>query len=190
MDQECQEINTNKLKKKVNMRNYKILMVDDEPTVIEAYLDVLARVEDVGIKELRGLASVLFEEKDEQAIKKPTLKLTIDTAHQGEEAIEFAEKALKINDPYLVAVLDMRMPPGINGFETAQKLIELDPNIEICFITAYSDTPFEEIAEKLGNGRFLLLRKPVNHQELVTTIEFLGEHGYKCHKKDQFKHVH
>ena len=87
------------------------------------------------------------------------------------------------NDEYLVAVLDMRMPPGINGFETAQKLIELDDNIEICFITAYSDTPFETIAKALGAGRFLLLRKPVNTQELAQTVQFLGEHGYKCHKE-------
>ena len=88
---------------------------------------------------------------------------------------------MREDDPYLVAIVDMRIPPGINGFETAQKLVELDPDIEICFITAYSDTSLKEITESLGDGRFLLLRKPVDREELIATVTFLGEHGAKCH---------
>jgi len=177
-------------------QTYRILLVDDEQKVLDAYMDILARTEDIGIKELRNMASALFaDENDVKEFEKTTnhtiftgnviaenIKLRLDTAQQGEEAVSMMKDALEEDDPYLVAVLDMRMPPGINGFETAQQLIELDPNIEICFITAYSDTPFEAIAKTLGAGRFLLLRKPVNTQELTQTIQFLGEHGYKCHK--------
>lgn len=176
-------------------QSYRILLVDDEQKVLDAYMDILSRTEDIGIKELRNMASALFEdEKDKnefEGIAKvvsgnpilENIKLRIDTAQQGEEAVEMSKQAIEEGDEYLVAVLDMRMPPGINGFETAQKLIELDDNIEICFITAYSDTPFETIAKTLGAGRFLLLRKPVNTQELAQTVQFLGEHGYKCHKE-------
>lgn len=176
-------------------QSYRILLVDDEQKVLDAYMDILSRTEDIGIKELRNMASALFEdEKDKnefEGIAKvvsgnpilENIKLRIDTAQQGEEAVEMSKQAIEEGDEYLVAVLDMRMPPGINGFETAQKLIELDNNIEICFITAYSDTPFETIAKTLGAGRFLLLRKPVNTQELAQTVQFLGEHGYKCHKE-------
>lgn len=176
-------------------QSYRILLVDDEQKVLDAYMDILSRTEDIGIKELRNMASALFEDEKEKSNFEETakvvsgnlilenIKLRIDTAQQGEEAVEMSKQAIEENDEYLVAVLDMRMPPGINGFETAQKLIELDDNIEICFITAYSDTPFETIAKTLGAGRFLLLRKPVNTQELAQTVQFLGEHGYKCHKE-------
>jgi len=175
-------------------QSYRILLVDDEQKVLDAYMDILSRTEDIGIKELRNMASALFDDEKEKNNFEETakvvsgnlilenIKLRIDTAQQGEEAVEMSKQAIEENDEYLVAVLDMRMPPGINGFETAQKLIELDVNIEICFITAYSDTPFETIAKTLGAGRFLLLRKPVNVQELAQTVQFLGEHGYKCHK--------
>lgn len=172
--------------------NYRILLVDDEQKVLDAYLDILSRTEDIGIKELRNMASKLFAEKEGDAAVmtgnstlSSTIKLRIDTASQGEEAIEMIQNAIEIDDPYLVVILDMRMPPGINGFETAVKANELDSNIEICFITAYSDTPFEKIAKSLGSGRFLLLRKPVNNQELTQTVQFLGEHGFKCHTKDR-----
>jgi len=176
-------------------QSYRILLVDDEQKVLDAYMDILSRTEDIGIKELRNMASALFDDENEKnnfeesakIISGNTIleniKLRIDTAQQGEEAVEMAKRAIEEGDEYLVAVLDMRMPPGINGFETAQKLIELDSNVEICFITAYSDTPFETIARTIGAGRFLLLRKPVNTQELSQTVQFLGEHGYKCHKE-------
>ena len=179
------------------MSNYRILLVDDEQKILDAYMDILSRTEDIGVKELRNMASALFDDETHVAksfsqsldsigatqVIQDSVKLRLDTAQQGEEAVSMVKQALEDQDPYLVAVLDMRMPPGINGFETACKLNELDPNIEICFITAYSDTPFESIAKTLGAGRFLLLRKPVNTQELSQTIQFLGEHGYKCHKE-------
>jgi len=176
-------------------QSYRILLVDDEQKVLDAYMDILSRTEDIGIRELRNMASALFVDENEKnnfeesakiVSGNPILeniKLRIDTAQQGEEAVEMSKRAIEEGDEYLVVVLDMRMPPGINGFETAQKLIELDDNVEICFITAYSDTPFETIAKTLGAGRFLLLRKPVNTQELSQTVQFLGEHGYKCHKE-------
>ena len=37
-------------------KSYRILLVDDDQQILEAYLDVLSRAEDVGIRELRGLA--------------------------------------------------------------------------------------------------------------------------------------
>ena len=168
----------------MSKKSYRILLVDDDQQILDAYLDVLSRVEDVGIKELRGLAEILFNGEDSAKNKqyKPTTQLRIDAALQGEEALQLASQAIKDGDPYLVAIVDMRIPPGYDGFETAQKLIDLDSDIEICFITAYSDTSLREITESLGDGRFLLLRKPVDREELIATVTFLGEHGAKCHE--------
>ena len=167
----------------MSKKSYRILLVDDDQQILDAYLDVLSRAEDVGIRELRGLAEILFDGQESADNKqyKPTTQLRIDAALQGAEAVHLATQAIREEDPYLVAIIDMRIPPGINGFETAQKLVEVDSDIEICFITAYSDTSLREITESLGDGRFLLLRKPVDREELIATVTFLGEHGAKCH---------
>ena len=176
-------------------QSYRILLVDDEQKVLDAYMDILSRTEDIGIKELRNMASALFDDEKEKSNFEETakvvsgnpilknIKLRIDTAQQGEEAVEMSKLAIEEGDEYLVAVLDMRMLFWASmDSKQHRNSSELDDNIEICFITAYSDTPFETIAKTLGSGRFLLLRKPVNTQELAQTVQ-LGEHGYKCHKE-------
>jgi DNA-binding NtrC family response regulator len=66
------------------------------------------------------------------------------------------------------------MPPGINGLETAKRLIEIDPSIEIVIVTAYSDTSRMSMAKELGDGRFLLLKKPFDPDELTQIVQFLA----------------
>jgi DNA-binding NtrC family response regulator len=39
---------------------------------------------------------------------------------------------------YDLLLLDVRMP-GLNGFELYQKIIELEPSVKVCFITAYEE---------------------------------------------------
>ena len=147
-------------------KSYRILLIDDDQQILDAYLDVLSRAEDVGIRELRGLAEILFDgqESAENKQYKPTTQLRIDAALQGAEAVHLATKAMREDDPYLVAIIDMRIPPGINGFETAQKLVELDPDIEICFITAYSDTSLKEITESLDGSNLDFVNKIIGSE--------------------------
>ena len=65
-------------------KSYRILLVDDDQQILEAYLDVLSRAEDVGIRELRGLAEILFDSQESANNKqyKPTTQLRIDAALQ------------------------------------------------------------------------------------------------------------
>ena len=160
--------------------SYRILICDDREEITNTFSELLSSEEDIGINELKCLASSLFEKESSDFKKNPRVRLRVDTANQGLEAIDMAVNAKNSLDPYKVAVLDMRMPPGINGFETAIRLIEIDSKIELCFCTAYSDIKISELTEKLGEGRFLLLKKPVNPDELITTVEFLSKTSTKC----------
>lgn len=169
---------------KINI--YRILVCDDREEITSTFYDLLTdNSKDIGLNELKNLASTLFEQapqfqnKIKESTYKAKVNLRVDTANQGLEAIEMSKEAIKENDPYAVAVLDMRMPPGISGFETAIELVKIDKNIELCFCTAYSDITISEISEVLGEGRFLLLKKPVNPDELVTTVEFLSKTSTK-----------
>jgi CheY-like chemotaxis protein len=172
--------------KNEKVNSYRILVCDDREEITSTFHDLLTDdSKDIGLNELKDLASTLFEQvpqfqnKISESTYKAKVKLRVDTANQGLEAIEMFKEAIEEEDPYAVAVLDMRMPPGISGFETAIELVNIDENIELCFCTAYSDITISEISETLGEGRFLLLKKPVNPDELVTTVEFLSKTSTK-----------
>jgi DNA-binding LytR/AlgR family response regulator len=57
----------------------------------------------------------------------------------AEAAVAAVREALGAENPFAVAFLDMRMPPGPDGVWAAARIRELDPAIEIVMCTAYSD---------------------------------------------------
>ncbi len=122
----------------------RILIVDDEPAVHESYnlcfsgrhvtLDAMAT-------ELFGEAA--SEDEDD-------LLLDRHHCHQGLEAVAAVERAKADGSPFAVAFIDIRMPPGIDGRETARRIRALDPDIHIVIVTGYSDFTPAEIAKWRG----------------------------------------
>jgi len=69
---------------------------------------------------------------------------------------------------YAVAFIDIRMPPGWDGIKTAQKIREIDRDIEIVIVTAYADVTRSQIVSNIGYPEKLLyLRKPFDNDELA-----------------------
>lgn len=62
------------------------------------------------------------------------------------------------------AVLDINLP-GLNGFELAERLLALNPQCQITFVTASQDPQFKERAEALGVRA--VLRKPFDSAALL-----------------------
>ena len=63
--------------------------------------------------------------------------------------------------PYAVAIVDMRMPPGWDGIETIGQLWRVDPELQVIVCTAHSDWSWTEIINALGKREnLLLLKKP------------------------------
>ena len=60
----------------------------------------------------------------------------IDAARQGKSAYEMVKDSFTRNEPYALMFLDMRMPPGWNGLETAQRVRSIDKEIQIVIMTA------------------------------------------------------
>ncbi|HVU52103.1 MAG TPA: ATP-binding protein [Polyangia bacterium] len=114
---------------------------------------------------LAALEAALFGQAPPRA---PTEPFLIDSAFQGQEARALVEKARDAGKPYAVAFVDMRMPPGWDGVETAQRLWEVDPELQVVVCTAYSDYSWEELLGKLEAHaeRFLILKKPFDHVEV------------------------
>lgn len=91
----------------------------------------------------------------------------LDSAYQGQEALDLVNRALATNTPYAMAFIDMRMPPGWDGLQTIEQLWNVDPNLQIALCTAYSDYSFEAIEARLKyNDQLLILKKPFDHLEI------------------------
>ena len=74
----------------------------------------------------------------------------LDSAFQGQEALEKVKQALAEDRPYAMAFVDVRMPPGWDGIETISRLWKVDPNIQVVICTAFSDYQWSEINDILG----------------------------------------
>jgi signal transduction histidine kinase/PleD family two-component response regulator/HPt (histidine-containing phosphotransfer) domain-containing protein len=100
----------------------------------------------------------------------------VDSAYQGQEGALMVQKAFETGRPYAVAFVDIRMPPGWDGVETAQKAWAIDPDLQIVLCTAYSDYSWDEMVEKLGHrDGLVILKKPFDTVEALQLVHALAE---------------
>ena len=94
--------------------------------------------------------------------------LTLDSAYQGQGGLELLKKALAQGQPYMLAFVDVRMPPGWDGIETIAQLWAADPELQVVIATAYSDYSWAEISQHFGTtDNLLILRKPFDNIEVL-----------------------
>ncbi|MBC7860603.1 MAG: EAL domain-containing protein, partial [Burkholderiaceae bacterium] len=91
----------------------------------------------------------------------------LDSAYQGEQGVERMRQSLAAGRPYALAFVDMRMPPGLDGVETIERLWRDDPLLQIVICTAYSDYAWDTLLARLDVGdRLLILKKPFDPIEV------------------------
>lgn len=153
---------------------YKILVVDDNPDIHEDFKKILMPSQFSKVKEdFQKIKSELFEEA---SLPKDALSYEIHSAYQGKEAISLIESSIKEKTPYALIFLDVLMPPGINGIETAKEIWNHDPFVQIVICTAYSDYSWNSIVQELGvNDNFLILKKPFESIEIRQLAACLTE---------------
>lgn len=143
-------------------QNLRIITIDDTRAIHDDYRRVLGgeEVDDV----LDDLEKEFFGETEEKALSE---NYEIDSAEQGEAGFEMVKSAYESGNPYALAFVDMRMPPGWDGFKTIQQMWKYDPEIQVVICTAYSDSSWSEIFGTLGQpDRLLVLKKPFDPIEL------------------------
>ena len=147
----------------LDVSNRRILLVDDPEQLHEDYRKILA-LEPVATPEFDAMEAEFFGDSKEQTAA-PNYELT--SAFQGEEAIAEVRRSLEGGVPFALAFVDVRMPPGIDGIVTTERLFELDPELQVVISTAYADYAWEEIYRRFGpNDRLLFLRKPFDSTEV------------------------
>ena len=167
-------------------KNLRILVIDDNRTIHDDFRKILspARPGDM----LEGAETLLFNAPGHT--KRPMFE--IDSAYQGKEGLDLVEQAVQKGRPYAVAFVDIRMPPGWDGVETAAKIWEAYPDLQIVICTAYSDYSWDEMSARLKNSdRLVILKKPFDTVEVLQLANALTEkwrlHQEASKKLDQLE---
>ncbi|MBU3917386.1 hybrid sensor histidine kinase/response regulator [bacterium] len=149
-------------------QNTHILVIDDTSSIHDDFRKILSPRYSKS-DSLSNLGADLFgnDTADDSSGFKNIL-FSIDSAYQGQEGLAKVKQAVANNQPYAMAFVDMRMPPGWDGLETITHLWEVDPELQIVICTAYSNNPWNEMKEQLKYpDQWLILKKPFDHVEIL-----------------------
>lgn len=146
------------------MPKHTILAIDDEVEILELYRKVFStpsgfEFDVLGIADREGEGSPL-----ECRTYSETEKLLADYRREVERGIH-----------HPLCIVDMKMPSHAEGLEAAEKLREIDPDIDIVFCTANSKVVPEDIRRRLGDRVFFVI-KPPNIEEFAMMIYSLVDY--------------
>ncbi len=125
-------------------------------------------------KEKKGLAQriLLMDEETIRTTLKELLEsfnYKVETAINGESALQIFESSLKAGSTYDCVILDLIVPGNLSGFETYQRMKTLYPEIQVIIITGYSDEPILHNYKEYGLKGVLI--KPFSIQKLISLLE-------------------
>ena len=129
-----------------NGKCFRILVVDDDETVLDLYKSILCPTNPL-----------------------PTLPtFEVECCTQGDQAVDAVKKSLDENKPFAVSFLDLNMPPGPDGQWTADEFQKLDPAINIIMVTGYRSTDAgHQSSSSNFSDKLLYLQKPFYRQEII-----------------------
>lgn len=142
----------------------KMLIIDDNPEIFNDFKKILTLSHKTSSNKenLDSITSQLFGGSVDSGAKSYDYpKFEIDYANQGLDGVSMIETAFKSKQPYILAFVDIKMPPGIDGIETIKRIWNIDPDIQIVICTAFSDYSWEETVQNLGaKDNLLIIKKP------------------------------
>jgi diguanylate cyclase (GGDEF)-like protein len=143
--------------------NRRILVVDDNQAIHADFRAILLPRDNAD--ELNALSATLFDAQ--RTPRSPAIRYEIDSAYQGQEALQLVKTAVEAGRPYALAFVDVRMPPGWDGIQTIRELRMVDANLQVAICSAYSDYSWQSILDVLGSSDWLLiLKKPFDVVEV------------------------
>ena len=139
--------------------NRRVVIVDDNRAIHDDFRKILQRRDTA---ELGDLEAELFG-----APRARSIAFELTSAYQGADGVELVRAAHAAGQPFALAIVDMRMPPGIDGLQTIAGMWEHDPDLQVVICTAYSDANWQDIVQRFGmTDRLLILKKPFDLAEV------------------------
>lgn len=147
----------------------RVLIADDDEHILQAYREAFSDTESTQeMRALDALAAELFEPSD---VTDDEPHFDVVACSQGNDAIDLAKQAANDGHPFDVVILDVRMPPGIDGVEAGSQIRELDPDVEIVIVTGFSDMPLKELQRRVPPPLKLhYFNKPLSFSQLAHDV--------------------
>lgn len=144
---------------------HRILVIDDNASIHEDFCKILMKTH-APDNDLQEMEDLLFGSDSSPMATSPEFE--IDCASQGKEGLAMLQKAKDQGQPYALAFVDGRMPPGWDGIETISHLWKASPDLQVVLCTAYSDASWQDIRRILGESDgLLILKKPFDNIEVL-----------------------
>ena len=143
------------------VENRRVLVVDDQQEIHDDFDEMLKP----GAAGSRAdeLAAAFLAEGPRSLL--PALEVL--HAASGESACEIIRSGWEEGRPIALAYIDIRMPPGIDGVETIRRVREVDRDIELVVMTAYTDRSVSEVIASMDLlHKLLYIRKPFAREEI------------------------
>jgi putative nucleotidyltransferase with HDIG domain len=158
--------------------NNRILCVDDDAALLKLYQTILGKkhsssggdVKEGSLKRNTQQTTGIYPLRDQ--IENGYYEISV--AQSGEEAIELVMKERDKGRQFAVGLFDMKMPGGMDGLETIQRILEIDPVLHCAVVTGHSDHCVSEINKALlSKDQWILLKKPFENDELLQIAHHL-----------------
>ncbi len=93
----------------------------------------------------------------------------VESANDGEEAIDRYARAKEAGEPFDILILDLTIPGGMGGKETMQKLLEIAPEAKAIVSSGYAYGPI--MADYKEYGFKGVIAKPYLIDELCKVVQ-------------------
>lgn len=151
--------------------NRRLLILDDEPVVLEGYKAILSIAQ--------GAPPVIVSSRRQSTALAPRPVVEPFEAvyvTEGEDALVEIQRGCSKKKPFVGGFFDVKLKKGIDGIETIRRAKELDPNLLCVVVTAYQDRSIDEITKIFGedfDDRWDFLSKPFLHAEILQKAKHL-----------------
>ncbi len=95
----------------------------------------------------------------------------VEFACNGSEAVDQYKKALDARLPYEAVILDLMVSGAMDGIETVEKLLKLDPQVRAIVSSGYASQP--DITDFEQHGFKGFVARPYTEEELRVTLDLV-----------------
>lgn len=160
-----------------NVEN-RLLIIDDQPTIHDTFKKIFACPLPTQAEEtaLTHFAASNDTKKSDSNLKRlnsstsnrsPALTFGLQHHFSGETAVESAREQAREGNYFSVAFIDIEMPGGMNGLQTAERLWEIDPNLHIVICSGQQNNCWDSAGDLLSHrDQLFVLKKPFDRLEV------------------------